>query len=259
MKFYKITHRLWRKMYDRGWTRVEMDDTLRSRIAHAMGDWRRWYDWGHPVMWLVGRNDSGNSGVPRGRDMWWIPVQYVEGVAASLVADFEQLYGCYVTRNYADVRATSPDIDWRIYDLQDDGNTVKIGLWPNQPEHQGRIQSLPSWHNLGRKCEMRLFLRWYLWEHKTKAQWFGLRRWVYYKALHWAVNAHSPFACGVVPEKGSGGYSHWHCDQRKLHRGPHRYRNYIWPGPGSRVEYAPIDQRALVTAAHPTHADTESE
>ena len=115
------------------------------------------------------------------------------------------------------------------------GNTVKIGLWPNQPEHQGRIQSLPSWHNLGRKCEMRLFLRWYLWEHKTKAQWFGLRRWVYYKALHWAVNAHSPFACGVVPEKGSGGYSHWHCDQRKLHRGPHRYRNYIWPGPGSGI------------------------
>lgn len=235
MKLYDLTRRAHRVMYDRGWTHSDMDDTLRSRTAHAVGDWKRWYDWGHPVMWLVGRYDSGSAGVPRGRDLWWIPTQYVEGIAASLVADFEQRNGCYITTRYEDVRSTGKDIDWRIYDLQDDGRTVKVALYPNAPEHQGRLQPLP-WQELN----VGLFLWWYLWQHKGKAQWFGLRPWTYYKALHWAVNAHSPFACGVVPERGSGGYSHWHCDLKKRHLGPHRYRNYIWPGPGERVQYAPI-------------------
>lgn len=234
MKFHKVTQRAWRLMYDRGWNQFAMDDTLRSRLVHAVGDWKKWYDWGHPVMWLTGRNDSGSAGVPRGRDLWWIPTQYVEGIATSLVADFEQRHGCYVTTRYEDVRATGSDIDWRIYDLQDDGRTVKVGLWPNAPEHGGHIQPLP-WNEL----KVDLFLWWYVWQHKGKAQWFGLRRWAYYKALHWAVNAHSPFACGVVPDKGAGGYSHWHCGLRKMHRGAHRYVNYTWAGPGARVEYEP--------------------
>lgn len=236
MRFYKVTHRLWRVMYDRGWTRTEMDDTIRSRVAHALGDWKRWYDWGHPVMWLVGRYDSGSAGVPRGRDMWWIPKEYVEGIYASLVADFEVRRGCYVTKRYEDVRATS-DIPWRIFDLQDDGRTVKIALWPCEPEHGGRLQPLP-WQELTAQ-QTRLFVEWYLIDHKIKAQWFGLRRWTYFKALHWAVNAHSPFACGVVPEKGAGGYSHWHCELHKRHRGAHRYVNYVWPGPGERVRFEP--------------------
>lgn len=231
----RVTHKLARIMRKRGWTRIELDDTFRSRIAHAVGDWRRWYDWGHPVMWLVGRHDCGSAGCPRGRDLWWIPTQYVEeGVAASLLAGFEQRHGCYITTNYTDVRATSGDVDWRIYDLQDDGRTTKVGLWPNAPEHKGRLQPLP-WEELN----VRLFLWWYLWEHKAKAQWFGLRRWVYYKALHWAVHAHSPFACNVVPDRGSGGYSHWHCGLRPRHRGAHRYHNYTWAGPGESVEYEP--------------------
>lgn len=233
MKFYTLTHRAWRVMYDQGWTKSGMDDNLRSRVAHAVRDWKEWYDWGHPVMWLVGRHDSGSAGVPRGRDMWWIPTEYVEGISASLVADFEQRHGCYITTRYADVRATS-DIDWRIYDHQDDGRTTKVGLWPNAPEHGGRMQPLP-WQEMNAG----LFLWWYVWQHKGKAQWFGLRRWAYYKALHWAVNAHSPFACGVVPDKGSGGYSHWHCGLSKRHHGPHRYNNMTWAGPGSRVEHSP--------------------
>lgn len=240
MKFHRVTHRAWRLMYDRGWTKPDKDDTFRSRVAHALGDWKKWYDWGHPLMWLVGRYDSGSAGAPRGRDMWWIPAEYVEGIATSLVADFEQRYGCFITTSYTDVRATSGDIDWRIFDLQDDGRTVKIGLWPNAPEHGGRLQPLPTWHGLGHNREMRLFLWWYLWQNKGKAQWFGIRSWLYFRALHWAVNAHSPFACGVVPEKGSGGYSHWHCQLRKRHRGmPHRYVNYIWAGPGHRVKHSP--------------------
>lgn len=228
--------RIWRKMYDAGWMQPALDDTLRSRMTHALGDMKHWYDWGHAVMWLVGRCDSGSAGVPRGRDMWWIPKEYVEGIEAALVADFEQRNGCYVTRRYTDVRATR-DIEWRIYDLQDDGRTTKLGLWPNRPEHKGRLQPLP-WQELN----VGLFLRWWVWEHKAKAQWFGLRRWAYYKALHSAVNQKKPFACQRVPDRGAGGYSHWHCQRRKWHKGEHRYHNYIWPGPGSRVEYAPINE-----------------
>ena len=236
------THKARRLMHDRGWTRADMDDTLRSRIAHAVGDWKRWYDWGSPAMWLVGRYDSGSAGPPRGRDLWWVPIEYVEGVAASLVADFEQRFGCYVTRNYTDVHSTAADIDWRIYDLQDDGHTVQIGFWPNAPEHQGRVQPMPTWHTMGDKREMRLFLWWYLWEHKGRAQWFGLRSWAYYKALHWTVNEHNPFACGAVPEPNSGGYSHWHCELNKRHAGDHRYRNYMWRQ-GGRVEFDPTAEK----------------
>lgn len=224
----------------RGWTRSGMDDTLRSRLAHGFREWHRWYAWGRPVMWLVGRNDSGSAGIPRGRDLWWIPTQYVEErLIKSYVADFEQRWGCYITREYAQVRLTSGDIDWRIFDLRDDGTNVLIGLWPNQPEHKGRIQPMPTWHTLNRKSEMRLFLWWYLWEHKGKAQWFGLRHWIYFKALNNAVGGHSPFSCAKVPAKRSGGYSHWHCQRRKFHRGDeHRFNNMVWTGAG-RVEHRP--------------------
>jgi hypothetical protein len=221
-------------MYDRGWTKSEADDTVRSRVAHAVYAWRQWWDWGHPVMWLVGRYDTGSAGTPRGRDMWWIPTEYVEGINASLVADFDQRFGCYVTKRYADVAATS-DIDWRIFDLQDDGHTVKLGLWPNQPDHGGRIQSLP-WNELNHR-QVDLFLHWYLVDHKLKAQWLGLRSWAYYKALHAAVAQKIPFTCQAVPGRTAGGYSHWHCQLKKRHDGAHRFRNYTWDGPGSRVRH----------------------
>lgn len=236
MKFNDITRRARHAMQDRGYMDSSMDDTLRSRLARALGDWYHWYDWGHPVMWLVGRYDTGSAGVPRGRDLWWIPTEYVEDrLALSLVADCEQRYGCYITTEYTVVRTTGAEIDWRVYDLQDDGRTVKVALWPNRPEHDGREQPLP-WQEL----KVDLFLWWYVWQHKGKAQWFGIRPRIYYKALHAAVNRKIPFTCQVVPEKGSGGYSHWHCGLKRRHSGPHRYVNYIWPGPGARVEYAPV-------------------
>lgn len=231
-----LRQRAYRVMHARGWTMSDMDDTMRSRIARAFGDWRQWYDWGHPVMWLVGRYDAGSAGSPRGRDLWWIPTQYVEGIAVPLVADFEQRFGCYITTRYEDVRATIGDIPWRIYDLQDEGRTVKAGLWPNCPEHHGRMQPLP-WQELN----VGLFLWWYLWQHKTKAQWLGLRRWAYYRALHAAVNRKIPFTCQQVPPPRAGGYSHWHCQRRRRHSGDHRFEAMVWSGrPGERVRQVEV-------------------
>jgi hypothetical protein len=232
MSFYDLTHRVWRVMYDRGWTKTDMDDTLRSRIVHAVGEWRQWHEWGGPVMWLVGRYDTGSAGVPRGRDLWWIPTEYVEGIENSLVADLEQRFGCYVTTRYADVLATTIGIDWRIYDLQDEGRTVKVALYPNRPEHDGRLQPLP-WQDM----KVDLFLWWYVWQHKGKAQWFGLRRWVYYKALHASVNRKIPFTCQQVPPPNLGGYSHWHCELKRKHAGDHRFRAYTWGA--DRVQHSP--------------------
>ena len=227
-----------RWMYDRGWTKVGMDDTLRSRIARAFGERGPWYDWGHPVMWLVGRYDGGNAGSPRGRDLWWVPTEYVEGpFAQAAVAGLEVRHGCYVTTNYSDIHT---DVDWRIFDLQDDGHTVKVGLWPNLPEHGGHIQPLP-WEELKPATSLRLFLEWYLVDHKIKAQWFGLRSWIYWKALHAAVQDRRPFSCAKVPPPCSGGYSHWHCQLGKRHKGAHRYRNYVWDPTTDRVEYAPAE------------------
>lgn len=230
-----LNHRAHMVMYRWGWTKSEMDDTLRSRIARAVGEWRKWYGWGHPVMWLVGRYDCGNAGPPRGRDLWWIPTEYVEDrLALSLAADLEQRFGCYITTRYEDVRSTGGDIDWRIYDLQDEGRTVKVGLWPSCPEHQGQIQPLP-WQEL----KVDLFLWWYVWQHKGKAQWFGLRRWVYFKALHAAVQDKIPFTCQQPPPQNSGGYSHWHCQLRRKHTGDHRFRNYTWGA--DRVQHSPVN------------------
>lgn len=235
MKFYEFTGHARRVMQQRGWMMSAFDDTLRSRIARAMGDWRNWYDWGHPVMWLVGRYDSGSAGVPRGRDMWWIPTEYVEDrLAGSLVADCDQRFGCYITTEYKVVRSSGAEIDWRVYDLQDDGRTVKVALWPNQPEHDGREQPLP-WQEL----KTDLFLWWYVWQHKGKAQWFGLRPWIYYKALHAAVQHKAPFTCQQVPPRDSGGYSHWHCELKRKHVGEHRFRAYTW-GAG-KVQHAPAN------------------
>lgn len=241
MKFSEITHWAARSMRQRGWTDSALDDTLRARVARAVDTWRNWWDWGNPVMWLVGRYDTGSAGVPRGRDLWWIPTDYVESsLAGSLVADCEQRFGCYITTDYTVVRSSSAEIDWRIYDLQDEGRTVKVGLWPNRPEHNGRIQPLP-WQELN----VELFLWWYVWQHLGRAQWFGLRRWVYYEALHAALHAavheKRPFSCQVQPERGSGGYDHWYCGLKRGHDGPHRYRNYVWAGPGTRVEFAPVN------------------
>lgn len=41
----------------------------------------------------------------------------------------------------------------------------------------------------------------------------------------------------------SGGYSFWRCMRERGHTeyGAHRFHNYIWWGPGHRVEFKPID------------------
>jgi len=192
-------------------------------------------------MELVGRDVCGNMDPPRGEDMWWAHADYVEGAEASWLADFEKRSGCYITWDYAKVRETA-EVNWNIFDLQDDGYTVVIGRWPNRPEDGGRIQPLYPTLSM-RRSAVRLFLYWYLVEHKLKAQWLGVRPWIYYKALHASVHERVPFACQKVPPRGSGGYDHWHCSLRRRHSGEHRFRNYTWTD-GADVVFTPEEQGA---------------
>jgi hypothetical protein len=182
-------------------------------------------------MWLVGRNDSGSAGSPRARDLWYVRLNDLERFQVPFWADQANRLGFITTTDYRTVRA-HPDVDWKIFDLQDDARTLVLGYWPT-PSDNGRIKPAAIQGN-----EITLFWRWYLIDHKLKAQWLGARSWLYYKALHAAVNKKKPFSCQVTPAPGSGGYSHWHCQLRKRHAGPHRYVNYTWD-PKDGVEYAP--------------------
>jgi len=76
-------------------------------------------------------------------------------------------------------------------------------------------------------------------------------------ARAWALGACNASTWNKAARGYDGGYSHWRCGKRRGHDpevkvfrdgdyvdgatyGPHRFNNYIWEGPGSRVEYAPL-------------------
>lgn len=209
-----------RALYKRGWTRAKNEGRLRHRIHDLIGNRHPWYDWGHLLMILVGQYRHGSWDAPHVRDMWFRRVGRDQFVT---------------TNNYDDVRA-NPEHEWRIFDSQDDGHTIVIGWWPHPDDRNGNIRR----DGLDGKPEQRMFLRWMLWDGLIKAEWFGLRSWIYYRALHRAVEIRRPFTCQAQADPHHGGYSHWFCEEPKRHKGPHRVRNYSWTD-GGRVEYLGAD------------------
>lgn len=201
----RTAHRLRRHVKDGG---------LADRLLTIAIDRHPWYDWGHRVMILVGRASLGDYGIPRGRDLWY-----------RFAADNEARGKIITTHRYSDVR-DMPDAEWRIFDVQDDGHTVMLGWWGDRIRFYG----------LSRR-ELALFRRWDFWECRARGEWFGLRRWIYIKALHAAVDLKRPFACNATPAKGSGGYNHWHCELRGKHD-VHRFREYTWRDE-LKVEHSP--------------------
>lgn len=200
MKISKLIYRIRRTAHDGG---------LIHRLATVATVRRPWYDWGHRIMPLVGVWRHGDYGTPRGRDLWYRQISR---------NTFETTY------DYKDVLAL-PNGEWKIFDIQNDGHELVLGWWGS------RIS--PS--SLERP-ELRLFRRWDFWECRVRGEWFGLRRWVYHRALHAAVHLKKPFACNLTPPSGSGGYDHWHCEVRGRHD-MHRFRNYTWAA--DRVAYDP--------------------
>ena len=204
-----------RWMYRRGWTQGRLEGSVRHRLHDLLRDRRPWYDWGHPLMTILGRYDTGTWGVPRVRDLYYLHDSI--GPIVTTTTDWRQVRGPH-------------QAEWKVLDCQDDGFTYTI-RW---------VDSNHPVYGIDRR-EVRLLLRWLLWDKLVVAEWFGVRRWAYYRGLHRAVEAKVPFTCQAVPPRDSGGYSHWHCDRPRRHDGEHRYRNYTWPPEGGRVRYAGDD------------------
>jgi hypothetical protein len=205
-------------MHRRGWTRGQHEGGPLHRLHDVLQRRHPWYDWGHPLMILTGRYDSGSWDVPRVRDLWF---------RARPGGGFE------TARDYATVRASNTDANpWRIFDSQDDGHTVEIGYWPT-PSERGNIHRT----GLDGRAEMRLFARWLIWDGWVRAEWFSLRRWLYFRALHRAVVHRIPFTCQAQPAHGRRDSSY--CELSRRHTGKHRVRNYTWRD-GELPTYDPI-------------------
>lgn len=212
------TPRLYRFTRHLGWHRSP-GDSIKGRIYHLLWMHHPWWDWGHRVMVLVGQDNGGNYDSPSPRTIW-----YREGKAVRM---WRTKYPTHpprsyqIVKSYTEFMALTKGIDknsdahyeWRAICAGQDGN-----LHLGRQYWGGDYYGLDHW-------EMELLRRWLnRWRWRN---WFGLRSWLYSQALEAAVAHRKPFSCQQTPPKGQG-YSHWHCQERKRHDGPHRFRNAEW-------------------------------
>lgn len=207
----KIRRTLWRTMQSFGWHKAEHDNHLRGRTYHVALRRFPWWDWGHPTMIATGTCVGGNYQPPHPSSLWY----RFEG------------RNLRVLHSYAEYRKAveGAEDDWHWIGCNQDGE-LTLGYYESGGFY-GLSQS-------EQRLLLRYMLRWRL------ADWFGLRSWLYCKALHSAVHQRIPFRCQATPPKGSGGYDHWHCQEPKRHAGPHRFNNYEWDG-RHNVKFAPKD------------------
>jgi len=200
------------------------DDSIRRRIWSLASDRHPWWDWGHRLMVVVGQDDGGNWAEPRMRTVWYREVAPVRMWRTRFPTHPPRSY--QVIDSYSEFRALTDGIDknsdahyeWRAIGGSQDGD-LHLGrqFWG------GTFYGLNHWET---ELLRRHLNRWRL------RNWFGLRSWLYSQALHAAVHRRKPFACQQVPPKGSGGYSHWHCQLPKRHAGPHQYNAARWNSSG---------------------------
>lgn len=85
-------------------------------------------------------------------------------------------------------------------------------------------------------------LFWRTW-HRLHNRWLDARA--------WAVGACNSDTWDRAAASYSGGYPHWRCMRERRHGGSHRFNNYIWAGPGHRVEYRPVEDHHRLAALLP--------
>lgn len=228
----EIRYKLASHLRKRGWTYDTPTNSLRSRIVHIL-DTRPGWDWGHMLMVAVGDDVCGNYSEPE-PPTWF----YRFGPPKRMFfTNYPRhpLSTIEVITDYAEFNARTKGLnedqmyEWKAICASQDGE-LQLG-------HQywgGRFFGLNKWETA--------LLAKYLRRHRIRT-WFGLRPWLYTIGLHATVHRKRPFRCHITPPKGSGGYSHWHCEQPRRHQGPHRFGNYDWDGdPSSRVVFNPPPQ-----------------
>lgn len=218
-----------RWMRKQGWNHTTPSNGLRRRLYSLAVERHRWYDWGHRLMILTGSDFGGSWSEPE-PPTWWYRRQaptrmWRTGYPRHPISTFQIVTDYHEFRRLTEGLNEDQMYEWKALNVNQDGD-LHLGhrYWG------GTFYDLP-------KAEVPILRRYLRMWHRL--DWFGLRSWLYTQGLHAAVHTKVPFACQAVPPKGSGGYSHWHCENKRGHTGDHRYRNYTWPTSSGHVEHNP--------------------
>lgn len=214
----RIMRSLARRCRKRNWHYSEHDQHLRGRLVRLLDMRYPWYDWGHRALVLFGDCEGGNYGDPK-PETWW----YRRGECKRMwrtnyprypLSTFE------VITDYATFKKRTEGLngdqmdEWQAIYVDQDGELCLGHRWWGGAFYGMREDEVAL---------LRRYLR--RWRRHT---WWGLRSWICCQALHAAVHCKKPGSCQAVPPKGSGGYSHWHCQLKRNHDGLHRFNNMTW-------------------------------
>lgn len=174
-----------------------------------------WWDWGHRVMALTGSDFGGNWDCPK-PSTWF----YTRTASKPRRWTGYPRSKALVIKDWETMRAMTAGLDedgmyeWQAVGMDQDGDVI-LGrrYWG------GDFHSLDYW-------EAPVVLRWLIMWRLNDL--FGFRSWLYSCGLKAVVYRRKPFACHQAPAKGSNGYDHWLCTERRRHKGPHRMGNYTW-------------------------------
>lgn len=221
-----------RWMRRRRWNYDKPRGGLRHRLYDLASQHRPWWDWGHRLMILTGTDHGGNWSKPEPEPpTWW----YRQGPPKRML---RTKYPRHPLSTYEVVK-TYDEFTARTKGLNEDEMYAwqAIGVGQDGDLHLGHIYWGGKFYGLNHwdVALLRKYLR--MWR---RLDWFGIRPWLYSQALNAAVYQRVPFTCQEPPPRGSGGYTHWLCDQKRKHTGPHRYRNYEWTE--GQVEHIPTKE-----------------
>lgn len=204
----------WLQM-NRGW---RLSNGWRRRILDLLNHRHPWWDWGHRVMVLVGKDDGGNWGEPE-------PPTWFYRLGAGSRMRFtgypvHPLSTIEVIKDYATFHEHTKGLnedelyEWKAICVNQDGE-LQLGkqFWG------GTFFGLNRWET---RLLAKYLRRW------RRLDWWGARTWLYLAALQSAVNQRKPFSCQATPARDSNGYNHWHCELPKRHAPPHRYHAVVW-------------------------------
>lgn len=216
---------------------MKLSRRIRRRLPRRINDLTRgpWHDWGHRLMALVGQDNCGNWSSPT-PPTWWY--RHTEPRPM-----WHTRYPTWPRRSYEiikDYRTFRARTEWLNKDQLDDWKAIYVGEDDDlRLGHQywgGDFYGLTRW-------EARILAR-YL-RAWRRLDWWGLRSWLYSQGLHAAVHHKIPFRCHATPPRGSGGYQHWHCTEKRGHQGLHRFNAYVWGDiEGEPMPVTHMDQEA---------------
>lgn len=202
----------------RGWYYDTPRNGLRTRIVALLDCRDPWWDWGHRLMVVVGRDFGGNWSEPVPPTWWYRQGPAKHQVRTGFPTHPPSTYEVITT--YDEYRASVDGLnedqrsEWQAIGTNQDGD-LHLGhqFWGGQFYGLCKADTfllrryLRAWHRL---------------------DWWGLRTWLWQQGLHAAVHRKRPGACNQAPPRGQGGYDHWHCTLRRGHDGMHRFNAYVW-------------------------------